>query len=137
MQIETSFLHRQPAGAGLGPLLTTFLESKQQEGPWFMHLFTQLLSYYPRSPTDSTEFGFCKKRPAGGKRNRKESEMGLCSICLKSTPRETVAGNDPENQANSTQDVSGGFPGGSVVKTPPANAGETSSISDPGGPHMP
>ena len=102
-----------------------------------MFLFTQLLSNSPHSLTDSTEFGFSKKRPGGGKRNREESEMGICSLCLKNTPRETVAGNDPENQANSTQEVSGGFPGGSVVKIPPANAGETGSISDPGGSHMP
>ena len=102
-----------------------------------MFLFTQLLSNSPRSLTDGTEFDFSKKRPVGGKRNREASKMGICSLCLKNTPRETVAGNDPENQANSTQEVSGGFPGGSVVKTLPANAGETGSISDPGGSHMP
>ena len=30
-----------------------------------------------------------------------------------------------------------GFPGGSVVKNPPANAGDTGSIPGPGGSHMP
>ena len=30
-----------------------------------------------------------------------------------------------------------GFPGGSVVKNPPANAGVTGSIPDPGRSHMP
>ena len=30
-----------------------------------------------------------------------------------------------------------GFPGGSVVKNPPANAGDTSSIPGPGRSHMP
>ena len=30
----------------------------------------------------------------------------------------------------------GGFPAGSVVKNLPANAGDTGSIPDPGGPHM-
>ena len=30
-----------------------------------------------------------------------------------------------------------GFPGGSVVKNPPANAGDTGSIPDLGRPHMP
>ena len=30
----------------------------------------------------------------------------------------------------------GGFPGGSVVKDPPANAGDTGSIPDPGRSHM-
>jgi len=30
----------------------------------------------------------------------------------------------------------GGFPGGSVAKNPPANAGDTGSIPDPGGSHM-
>ena len=30
-----------------------------------------------------------------------------------------------------------GFPGGSVVKNPPANAGDTSSIPDPGRSHVP
>ena len=30
-----------------------------------------------------------------------------------------------------------GFPGGSVVKNPPANAGDTGSISDPERSHMP
>ena len=31
----------------------------------------------------------------------------------------------------------GGFPGGSVVKNPPTNAGDTSSIPDPRRSHMP
>ena len=31
----------------------------------------------------------------------------------------------------------GGFPGGSVVKNPPASAGDVSSIPDPGRPHVP
>ena len=30
-----------------------------------------------------------------------------------------------------------GFPGGSVVKNPPANAGDMCSIPSPGRPHMP
>ena len=30
-----------------------------------------------------------------------------------------------------------GFPGGSMVKNPPANAGATGSIPDPGRSHMP
>ena len=30
-----------------------------------------------------------------------------------------------------------GFPGGSVVRTPPANAGDMGSIPGPGGSHMP
>ena len=34
---------------------------------------------------------------------------------------------------NSTE----GFPGGPVVKNPPANAGNTGSIPDPVGSHMP
>ena len=29
-----------------------------------------------------------------------------------------------------------GFPGGQVVKNPPANAGDMGSIPDPGRPHM-
>ena len=29
------------------------------------------------------------------------------------------------------------FPGGTVVKNPPANAGDTGSSPDPGRPHMP
>ena len=29
------------------------------------------------------------------------------------------------------------FPGGLVIKNPPANAGDTDSIPDPGRPHMP
>ena len=102
-----------------------------------MYLFIQLVSYSPHSLMDGTEFGFCKKRPADGKRDREESEMRICSICLKNIPRERAAGNDPENQANSTQEVLGGSPGGSVVKTLPANAGERGSVSDPGWPHMP
>ncbi|KAI4551670.1 hypothetical protein MJT46_017922 [Ovis ammon polii x Ovis aries] len=32
--------------------------------------------------------------------------------------------------------ISGGFPGGSVVKNPPANAGDTGLIPDPGGSHI-
>ena len=31
----------------------------------------------------------------------------------------------------------GGFPGGSVVKNPPANVGDTGSIPDPGRSHIP
>ena len=31
----------------------------------------------------------------------------------------------------------GGFPGGAVVENPPANAGDTGSIPDPGRSHMP
>ena len=31
----------------------------------------------------------------------------------------------------------GGFPGGTVVKNPPANAGDMGSISGPGRSHMP
>ena len=31
----------------------------------------------------------------------------------------------------------GGFPGGAVVKNPPANAGDTGSSPAPGRPHMP
>ena len=30
-----------------------------------------------------------------------------------------------------------GFPGGAVVKNPPANAGDMGSIPSPGRPHMP
>ena len=30
-----------------------------------------------------------------------------------------------------------GFPGGSVVKNPPSNAGDTGSVPDPGRLHMP
>ena len=33
--------------------------------------------------------------------------------------------------------VSGGFPGGSVVKNPPANARDAGSIPGPGGSHVP
>ena len=33
--------------------------------------------------------------------------------------------------------VSGGFPGGSVVKNLPASAGDTGSIPNPGRSHMP
>ena len=32
--------------------------------------------------------------------------------------------------------ISAGFPGGSVVKNPPANAGDTGLIPDPGGSHI-
>ena len=35
------------------------------------------------------------------------------------------------------QKDSSGLPGGSEVKSPPANAGEMHSASDPGGLHMP
>ena len=33
--------------------------------------------------------------------------------------------------------LSGGFPGGAVVKNPPANAGDTGSSPGPGRSHMP
>ena len=33
-------------------------------------------------------------------------------------------------------DVSRDFPGGTVVKNPPANAGDTGLIPEPGGSHM-
>ena len=36
----------------------------------------------------------------------------------------------------STEKIPLGFPGGSVVKNPPANAGDTGSIPDPRGPHI-
>ena len=35
------------------------------------------------------------------------------------------------------QEEKRGFPGGTVVKSPPANAGNTGSRSGPGGSHMP
>ena len=35
-----------------------------------------------------------------------------------------------------TVDSSGDFPGGTVVKNPPANAGDTGSSPGPGRPHM-
>ena len=35
------------------------------------------------------------------------------------------------------KDATRGFPGGAVVKNPPANAGDTSSIPGPGRSHMP
>ena len=39
---------------------------------------------------------------------------------------------------HSLQDTKlGGFPGGTVVENPPANAGDTGSISGPGRSHMP
>ena len=37
----------------------------------------------------------------------------------------------------SNKRASGGFPGGAVVKNPPANAGNTGSSPDPGRSHMP
>ena len=33
--------------------------------------------------------------------------------------------------------LNGGFPGGSAVKNPPANAGDTGSVHDPGRSYMP
>ena len=33
--------------------------------------------------------------------------------------------------------IAGGFPGGSVVKNLPVNAGDKGSITSPGKPHMP
>ena len=36
-----------------------------------------------------------------------------------------------------TEKQNQGFPGGSAVKNPPANAGDTGSIPSPGRPHMP
>ena len=36
-----------------------------------------------------------------------------------------------------TENVLGGFPGGTVVKNPPANAGDTGSSPGPGRSHMP
>ena len=44
----------------------------------------------------------------------------------------------PGNQGSgeSPQILSQGFPGGSVVKNPPANAGDTGSIPGQGGSHM-
>ena len=38
---------------------------------------------------------------------------------------------------SASKSVSGDFPGGAVVKNPPANAGDTSSIPGPGRSHMP
>ena len=35
------------------------------------------------------------------------------------------------------QKLSFGLPGGSMVKNPPANAGDTGSVPGPGGSHMP
>ena len=35
------------------------------------------------------------------------------------------------------KNVKGDFSGGTVVKNPPANAGDTGSSSGPGRPHMP
>ena len=39
--------------------------------------------------------------------------------------------------ANGQDSTHGGFPGGSVVKNPPANAGDMGLISGPGRSHMP
>ena len=39
--------------------------------------------------------------------------------------------------ADSYQNPISGFPGGAVVKNPPANAGETGSCPGPGRSHMP
>ena len=41
--------------------------------------------------------------------------------------------NDPPEIKNETQD----FPGGTVVKNPPANAGDVGSIPGPGRSHIP
>ena len=38
---------------------------------------------------------------------------------------------------NSKNTMTLGFPGGAVVKNPPANAGDTGSSPGPGRPHMP
>ena len=35
------------------------------------------------------------------------------------------------------KEISEGFPGGTVLKNPPANAGDTGSSPDPGRSHMP
>ena len=40
------------------------------------------------------------------------------------------------NIVNKNKDKMGRFPGGAVVKSPPANAGDTGSSSGPGGSHM-
>ena len=40
-------------------------------------------------------------------------------------------------EINLIRSILRGFPGGAVVKNPPANAGDTGSSSGPGGSHMP
>ena len=42
----------------------------------------------------------------------------------------------PGSWTNSTRNKSGDFPGGAVVRNPPANAGDTGSIPGPGRYHM-
>ena len=41
-----------------------------------------------------------------------------------------------ERRIFSLKDANKGFPGGSVVRTPPANAGDTGLIPDPARSHM-
>lgn len=55
-----------------------------------VHARDQTAFCSPASPEglgDNLASGFCKKRPAGGKGNRKEGEKGIWSICLKNLPR--------------------------------------------------
>ena len=40
------------------------------------------------------------------------------------------------NRLDSLKNLCGGFPGGAVVKNPPANAGDTGLIPGPGRSHM-
>ena len=42
-----------------------------------------------------------------------------------------------DHSEESLKDTGGGFPGGTVVKNPPANAGDTGSSPGPGRSHMP
>ena len=49
--------------------------------------------------------------------------------------RAHIRGVRPE-RSEAQKEIIGGFPGGAVVKNPPANAGDTGSISGPGRSHM-
>ena len=71
-----------------------------------------------------------------------KQDLYIC--CLQEThfrPRNTyrlkVRGWKKIFHANGNHKKAGGFPGGSAVKNPPANAGDTDSIPSPGRSHMP
>ena len=75
----------------LGLLVDHFFRKQTTKGPMVhvpLHTSNQtvLLPTIPWGMGQNLASGFCK-RSAGAKGNRKESEMGICSICLKNVPR--------------------------------------------------
>ena len=67
--------------------------------------------------------------------------MQVGKIRKETVPQRENIGSKPALQEDSVSykksKNSGDFPGGPVVKNPPANAGDTGSIPGPGGSHVP